>query len=126
MTRTRSEARCYPIHWIQIETGRRQVYLAICGRTKEPIRLSTAPIYLLVVNNLYASDTQCEEGQRCCAIGCPLNRTTPATLAAAFGLKRVPKWMTAIKPLPVSTELCTQIDRLCAQHADQGVIVADP
>src|SRR5262245_61154008 len=125
-------ARRYPIHWVEAWVSPipfrkrrtpRKVLLAICGKTRAAITIQTHPLQSLVVHDFYLEKTgHCEEGERCFNRECCYNRTTPDSLSQSLGFKRRPRWLRAVRPIPIVSDLQQQIDRLCGQYPTTGMV----
>lgn len=119
----------WPIHWLEVTPpGKRRkkkpLMVAVCGKARAVIKVQTSFIDPIVITDFYIDEAKqrCEEGERCFNTACPLNHTTPDSLAKGFGMKRRPSWMKTVQPIPVDEALQRVIDEVCAAHPTDGVV----
>jgi len=82
----------YPIIWAEASAlfeTRKKIMLGICGYSNRVCKVASPKdaLTIFVVNNLYISNDQCEEGLRCLDFDCTFNKTTRESFAHAYGYK---------------------------------------
>jgi hypothetical protein len=72
----------HPIVWVAIQrNGGTIKYIGICGKTWEPCFFTQETMVALVTKDIETDLDLCQDEDRCFNIQCPLNRTTPESLA---------------------------------------------
>ena len=74
----------YPITWHIV----RNVGVGICGKTLGVFKVTTQGLSMAIIRDIYVSDDECEEGQRCLNTSCPLNHVDDETWLMLIGYKR--------------------------------------
>jgi len=77
----------YFVSWLQYR--RTKTFIGFCSREWKAAFVGNL-FKALIVRDLYADEKTgwCEEGKRCLALDCPLNRTTRESFLASHGLKQ--------------------------------------
>jgi hypothetical protein len=78
----------YPVAWVITKFARKEVWAGFCGKTKHLFTLARNNLSPLIVNDLIATDDECEEGGRCLYFKCPLNQTSPKTFLRDAGFTK--------------------------------------
>ena len=84
----------HPVVWAVIGRKGRTKYIGVCGKTWKPCFFTDNAFVAFVTKDLETDIDFCQDENHCLNINCPLNRTTPESLAQIkqWGLKDS-KWL---------------------------------
>jgi hypothetical protein len=118
-------SRVVPVRWAKLAdlfngfegvTGARDTWAGVCGYSHRVFHLCTNTLEPLMVRDIYITPKRgCEEGRRCLARQCPLNRTRDAWLRDFLQLKRrqpTPQKLNVTQPA-----LCQMFEQRPAESA---------